>query len=202
MPAPITVLTVTIPGREDLLAANIASVNAQTVPVERQLICAHADWPGIEPQVQYASAKNALLPAVRTPWVAVLNDDDSWLPHHVETVEDHLKDADVLYTWDASGSKPRVDCSDWPHEMVADTFAATNFLDGNCLIRLSLLEQVGGFPTDWEGAGPWEGGHYRGTNARWEDWALWQRLVVLGARFRCVPVETWIYGKTPGQICG
>jgi hypothetical protein len=50
---------------------------------------------------------------VQTPWVAVLNDDDSWLPHHVETVLPHLHDADVVYTYDASGSKPRVDCNDW-----------------------------------------------------------------------------------------
>jgi hypothetical protein len=200
MTAPITVLTCTIPGREQLLAENIASVHAQSIPVACQLIHSHVDDPAVQPMVQYAAAKNALLPAVQTPWVAVLNDDDSWLPHHIETVQGELADVDVLYTWDASGSKPRVDCNGWSRGKLAETFAETNFLDGNCLIRLSLLEQAGGFPTDWAGPGPWEGGHYEGTNARFEDWALWQRLASIGARFRCAPVETWRCGDTPGRI--
>lgn len=201
MQAPITVLTVSIPGREALLAENLASVNAQTVPVTAQLVCSHPVGDE-EPMVQYAHAKNSLLPAVQTPWIAVLNDDDSWLPHHVETVLPRLDHADVLYSWDVDGHKPRENCNDWTDEALRETFARTNFIDGNCLIRRSLLEQAGGFPTDWEGPGPWEGGHYAGSIARWEDWRLFQRLVDLGARFRCVPVATWTYGKRPGQICG
>lgn len=203
MPAPITVLTVTIPGREQLLAEQVASIYAQTVPVARQLICAHLPTTTEQPMVQYSRAKNDMLLSVQTPWVAVLNDDDTWLPNHVETVLPHLSGADVLYTWEATGAKPRVDYTDWSREELVAHFDETNELDGNCLIRLSLLEQVGGFPTDWEGPGPHDGGHYAHTNARWEDWALWQRLVRADATFRCVPVETWCYGKgTPGQICG
>ncbi len=207
MIAPITVLTVTIPGRERLLIENVASVYAQTVPVARHLIVAHLAATNLEeriqPQVQYSATKNDMLRAATTEWVAVLNDDDIWLPHHVETVLPRLEDSDVLYTWEAGGNKPCIDCSDWTQEQLIETFRTDNFLDGNCLIRRSLLEQVGGFPTDWVGPGPWQGGHYRGTVARFEDWALWQRLAPLGARFRCVPVETWVYGiGTPNQICG
>lgn len=203
MSAPITVLTVTIPGREQLLAENLASVYAQTVPVQRQLICAHLATTTEQPMVQYSRAKNEMLAAVDTDWIAVLNDDDVWLSHHVETVAPYLDEADVISTWEASGSKPRVDYSDWSQEQLVAHFDETNELDGNCLIRLSLLESVGGFPTDWEGPGPHDGGHYKDSLARWEDWALFQRLAPIGARFRCVPVETWRYGKnTPGQICG
>jgi hypothetical protein len=201
MQAPITVLTVSIPGREALLAENVASVNAQTIPVTVQLVCSHPVGDE-QAQVQYARAKNSLLPAVQTPWVAVLNDDDSWLPHHVETVLPHLHNADVVYSWDADGHKPRENCNDWTIEALCETFARTNFIDGNCLIRRSALEAVGGFPTDWQGPGPWDGGHYAGSIARWLDWRTWQLLAGQRARFKCVPVATWRYGKTPGQICG
>lgn len=201
MQAPITVLTVTIPGREQLLAENLTSVNAQTIPVTAQLVYSHPIGDQ-EAQIEYARAKNSLLSAVTTPWVAILNDDDSWLSHHIETVLPHLGNADVVYSWDADGHKPRENCNDWTTEALRETFAHTNFVDGNCLIRRSALQAVGGFPTDWEGPGPWDGGHYEASIARFEDWRLWQLLIVQRARFRCVPVATWIYGKTPGQICG
>jgi hypothetical protein len=203
-PAPITVLTVTIPGREHLLAEQVATIFAQTVPVERQLICAHLPTTSEEPQVHYSAAKNSMLPAVSTPWVAVLNDDDLWLPNHVETVLPHLKNADVIYTWDAGRSRPRMDCNDRSTQEIADQLGRANFIDGNCLIRRKLLEKVGGFPTDWVGEKLGQGGHYALTKACFEDWALWQRICRAGGRFRCVPVETWRYrmGTPGGNLSG
>jgi hypothetical protein len=202
--APVTVVTVTIPGREELLAESIASIFAQTVPVERQLICAHLVTTTEEAQVHYSAAKNLMLPAVRSPWVAVLNDDDLWLPNHVEAVLPHLTDADVIYTWDANGSRPRVNCNDWTAQAIGEQLEEGNFIDGNCLIRRKLLKKVGGFPTDWVGGGIGKGGHYDRSPACFEDWELFRRLLRLGARFRCVPVETWRYriGTPGGQICG
>jgi hypothetical protein len=184
------------------LAENIASVRAQTQPVECHLICGHPIT-AEEPQMQYVAAKNQLLSAVRTPWVATLNDDDVWLPDHVETVLPHLEDGDVVYTWDAGGSRPRHDYTGWTQEQLVEHFDETNLLDGNCLIRVSLLRGVGGFPVEWTGSGPWAGGHFIDSPARFEDWELWRRLARVGARFLCVPKETWQYGLgSPGQICG
>jgi hypothetical protein len=196
----LTVLTVTIPGREALLAENIASVYAQAIPV-RQLICAHKS--AGEPMVQYSAAKNDMLRAVTTDWVAVLNDDDYWLPNHLEAIAPELEHADVVYTWEASGNKPRENCNEWSRERLRATWETTNFLDGNCAFRTDLLRRVGGFPVNWTGPGPWAGGHYEGSPARFEDWELFRRLCPLGAKFRCVPEETWVYRVgTPGQICG
>lgn len=199
--APITVLTVSIPGREDLLSRQVSSIYAQTVPVDRQLICAHLATTTIQPQVQYSSAKNDLLESVRTEFVSVLNDDDVWFHHHVETIFPYMGDADVVYTWDIGGSRPRVNMNEWDHDRIVGQMEEGNVVDGNCLIRASMLREVGGFPVDWVGPGPRDGGHYRDSHANFEDWELWRRMLRLGAQFRCVPIETYRYSvDTPGRI--
>jgi hypothetical protein len=153
--------------------------------------------------MQYTRAKNLLLKAVSSEWVAVLNDDDYWLPHHVETVLPFLAEGDVVYSWEATGAKPRHDYSVMSQVEQVAHWDATNLLDGNALFRRSALEAIGGFPTDWVGGGPWDGGHFADSIARFEDWRMFQQLARLGARFVCVPEETWVYGLgTPGQICG
>jgi hypothetical protein len=198
----ITVLTVSIASRQDLLARNIASVYGQTVPVERHLICAHQGG-GPNPQVEYSGLKNRLLEAVDTEWIAVLNDDDYWLPNHVQAISPELDEADVIYTWEQSGVKPRENCNAWTQHDLLTTFDRTNHIDGNCAIRTAKLREVGGFPVNWVGPGPWQGGHYEDSPARFEDWELWRRLIRVEGCFLCVPEETWVYGMgAPGQICG
>lgn len=202
-PAPITVLTVSIPGREDLLAENLRSVYAQTVPVARQLILAHVATDDGMPQIQYARAKNRLLRSVNTKWVAILNDDDLWLPHHVETILPHLDGADVVYTFDKGRTRPRVNANGWDKATIGRYLEQRNMVDANCAIRCAALIEAGCFPTDWAGGDPKRGGHFKDSPAAWEDWALWIRMNELGARFRCVPVETWWYRtNSPQQICG
>lgn len=198
MTAPITVITVSIPSRRELLQQNIASVYEQTVSVERQLICTHASTTDRDyRQIQYSTAKNDLLAQVTTPWVAVLNDDDYWQPHHVETILSHLDNADIVYTWEANNHKPREDCNSYSQQQLIEIFDRTNFLDANCAIRTSKLREVGGFPVDLVN------GRYGNGPARWEDWQLWRLMARADARFHCVPEPTWCYGLgTPEQICG
>jgi hypothetical protein len=193
--APVTVLTVTIPGRETaMLGENIASVYAQTLPVTRQLICAHlcTDGPAM---VQYVQAKNLLLRAVQTEWVAVLNDDDYWLPQHVELLMGEARAADVIYSWETGRTRPRIDANvnDWPRERLTRQLEEANLIDGNAMIRTRMLRRVGGFPADWVGDTPHNGGHYQDSPARFEDHELWRRIHAAGGQFRCVPVETWHY---------
>lgn len=197
----ITVITATIPGREKELARCMASVYGQTRSVGRHLIHAHAD-DGRPGMVQYSAAKNELLRAVETEWVAVLNDDDFWLANHIAEVELFLEGADVVYTWDAGRTRPRVDVSGWSHLRLARQIIEGNVIDGNALYRTSTLKAVGGFPTDWVGGGPRDGGHFK-SGAVWEDQETWLRLIDHGAVFRCVPVETWSYSvDTPKRIGG
>ena len=197
---PITVLTVTIPGREDILARNLRSVNEQTVPVMRQFICSHIPA-ARNPQVHYSQAKNDLLESVDTEFVAVLNDDDLWLPHHIETLAPYIHDSDVVYSWETGNTRHREDCNNYSQKQIIERFENHPIIDGSCIFRTDLLRAVGGFPTDWEGPGPREGGHYKNSKANFEDWRLFQALSKAGARFTCVPSVTWTYSTdTPGRL--
>ncbi len=185
----LTVLTPSIPGREAMLAENVASVNAQTVPVAAHLV--RCQRPSGAAAAHLGSQFNALLRAVDTEWVAVLADDDLWLPHFVATVEPYADAADVLYAWDTDAMQPRLDCTDWSQERLVSHLNLANFIAANAVIRASVLRDVGGWPTEWTGGSWRDGGHFIGSPAFAEDWELWRRLAAVGARFRCVPVVAW-----------
>jgi hypothetical protein len=196
MRAPITVVTASIPGREKSLSDTIASVYAQTVEVESHLVIAQSCSEKLPSTLHCARQQNALLPAVSTEWTMRLADDDQLLPHHVETVMPFFDGADVVYSWDANRDRPHIDCTEWSQARLVDQFDHENFIDGSAVcIRTTLLRKVGGWPTDWVGDGPLQGGHYKDTIIPFEDWACFSRLAKIGAKFRCVPQETWRYGN-------
>ena len=174
--ADITVVTLTMPdgSRKDLLERNHASVRDQTVRVRDHLVSAE---PG-----DFGDLYNELVYHVETPFFMIL-DDDCWLePHHVETILPHLDDADVVYTWDSSGSRPRVNVNDWVWLYIERLGQDFNWLDPNgAVIRKAAFEAVGGF------AGA------EGTQLK--DWDLWRRMVAERARFHCVPEVTWRFGQ-------
>lgn len=192
MTAPITVITATIPGREELLGRCLASVYNQNVPVVMQLVCAQPPIESMPAPVHCALMQNSLLPAVTSEWVMRLADDDRLLPFHTQTVLPYLDDADVVYTFDAGGSRPRFDCTAWPQRQLVESLEEANFFDASAAcIRTEALAYVGGWPTEWVD------GHFAGTKAYYEDWALWLTLARAGARFVCVPVPTWVYDDGP-----
>jgi hypothetical protein len=192
MTAPVTVITATIPSRRAKLARCLDSVDAQTEPVTTHLVCAEPPVPGMPATVHCALMQNSLLPAVRTEWTMRLADDDRLLPHHVATVlpwlHNRLFAPDVVYTWDAGGDRPRIDCTGWDRDDLVEALEEANFFDasGAC-VRTEALLEVGGWPTEWED------GHFVGTRAIFEDWACWLALARAGRRFVCVPEPTWIY---------
>jgi hypothetical protein len=188
----LTVITATIPGREFLLAEATNSVNWQTLPVDKHLV--RCEEPYGVGEVHLATQRNALLTMVETEWTAVLDDDNLWLARHHATIAEGLTVADVIYTWDTSTTRPRVDCNGWTQDRIIATLDAGNFIDANAAIRTSALRAAGGWPTDWEGPRRAEGGHFANSPASSEDWELWRRLARAGARFLCLPVETWTYG--------
>jgi hypothetical protein len=194
MTAPITVVTATIPGRQKLLDRCLTSVYDQLEPVAKHLVCAML--PGSPATVECARAQNDLLPAVGTPWVMRLADDDQLLPHHTRTVLPYLHNnlfaPDVVYTYEASGNRPRFDCTGWPQDTLIEALEEANFFDASgAVIRTDKLLSVGGWPTEWED------GHFAGTKAYYEDWACWLALARAGARFVCVPEPTWVYDDGP-----
>jgi hypothetical protein len=170
-PDDVTVVTLTIPGREWMLRRNMEAVRNQTVgPVHAHLV---DDAPG-----DVGLLYNGLVGRVETEWVC-LCDDDNWLhPDHLRTILPAMDDADVVYSWESSGSRPRVNVNEWSPEYIERLGRDGNWLDTSCAVRTSKYLEVGGMP---------------GPEDLLKDWRLWQRMVAAGARFRCVPEVTWTY---------
>jgi hypothetical protein len=194
--APVTVVTATIPGREELLGECLKSVYAQTVEVEEHLVMAQSCTEGLVPPQHVAIQQNVLLDKVKSTFCMRLADDDRLLPHHVGTLLPYLSEHDVIYSYDANGTLPRIDCTDWPQDQIVEHLSRYNWIDGSAVaIRTDMLREVGGWPTDWVGGNHMRGdGYFQTTGKPAEDWAAFYLLAQAGARFCCVPEDTWIYG--------
>lgn len=171
----VSVLTPTIEGREERLVEAIASVQAQTLPAEAHLVMLDADRDGP------ASARNALLAVTETPLVAFLDDDDLLDPDHLERLVARLdeEDADVAWSWCRSEG---VDAVLVPRPRTHREFetlmrGGRNVVPITVVARLDAIRAAGGFdPAD-----------------RYEDYALWMRMLRLSASFVCERRETWTY---------
>lgn len=157
----VTVVTVSIPERHELLAQAHASLRAQTYGPVPWLI--RVDEPDEWGPAHIARQRNALLAAVQTEWMAVLDDDDLLDPTYLERVSEHFDDADVIYTY----------CRGFEHPygpFDRERLQRENFIDGECLLRTELVRRVGGYP----------------ANSIVEDWQLFKLLAETGARFVCI----------------
>lgn len=165
----ITVITPTVPDREQLLAECHASVAALNL---RHLIAVDENHQGP------AAVRNELLADVRTDWVLFLDDDDVLFPNYLDAVTPHLSDADVVYTaWQLSGA---VDPMPYPFD--PDMLRKHNTIPVTACVRTGAVRAVGGF-----GA------------AELEDHELWLKLLDAGYRFRYTPVIAWHYRRSPSS---
>jgi glycosyltransferase involved in cell wall biosynthesis len=196
----ITVVTPTIPGREDLLARAVASVDAQLLPPARHIVVIDSRQRGA------AWARNRGLEQVETTWVAWLDDDDTLDPDHLQVlhaaVSRETPPPDLAYTYprfvDDRGGEVRDPLATVHHgqlvaEPVGVPFGAEqsawlhrmgNFIPITYLVRASLVRQVGGFP---QSGGP----------GREEDYQLLVNLLDAGAHFfHVTDRRTWTYHLT------
>jgi hypothetical protein len=189
----ITVITPSIPERRRLLAEAIESVQVQTSPVDAHLIRVQRPPLEVLSPVHSAVQLNALLAAVDTEWVAPLCDDDIYLPYHVEKIQPHLgQDVDVVYSWPTyEQDNNRIDVSELTPSHVAILLEQRNFIRSTITIRTELLRRIGGWADECQD------GVFGETGVAYEDWDLLIRLARAGARFRCVPFETWVYRAGP-----
>jgi hypothetical protein len=163
MTSKVTVITATIPGREELLERARKSVGEQTVQPHAHLMKLDVDRDG------GAVTKNRLSDFVDTEWFMVLDDDDTLLPNHIETLLRHSDNADVVYSY-AEGN----DRYNRPYSM--EELMRDSIVSHTAIIRTSFFRKLGGFPV--------ESGY---------DWLLWKAAAAGGARFVCVPEKTWHY---------
>jgi hypothetical protein len=191
---PVTVITPTIPPRGELLGRAMRSVAAQTFKPLAHLIMADVH--------RYGAPKmlDMCLRTAQTEWVAVLADDDEFLPHHLETLWNLLDEtgADVAYS--------HFRYSNLPDAGHLERFRGQPFnyenprqMTGVFMGRRELLLDIGGHSANFDPEGferDAEG------NRMGEDYALVKRL----ARER-IPVAvsgevTWIYHVGHGNTLG
>lgn len=160
----IAVITPTIPERAEMLEECKASVRAQTLPAVEHLI--ELDDQRTEkcgPQLNKMAAQTDC------EWLATLADDDVFLPHHLETLAQHVDEADIIYSY------CEVQGREWSPNRPFDP--VTLHIPGHALIRRSMWEKTKGW----------------GEEKRAEDNAFWRRCQAKNARFLCVPEVTWVY---------
>lgn len=123
-------------------------------------------------------ARNAGLAVATGDAIALLDDDDVWHPHHLETVWRAMQEtgADVVYA-DCDEVGRRDGYAIEVRDFDADLLRHENFICVPAtLVRTSSLRAAGGFAT-----------------GALEDWDLWKRMHAEGMRFVHVPVVTVTY---------
>lgn len=173
--ADITVATPTIPPRVcgGLLQRSNESVRAQTLTPSGGISCVvDVDKSGA------AVTRQRALDAVRTRWVAFLDDDDYLYPNHLEVlmglITEH--DADYAYSW-FDGNDP------FPmHRGRQMNPAEPHHTTMTVLVRTELAKDVG-FVNHIDANDVWPG----------EDWNFTLGCVKLGARFVGTGEVTWYY---------
>ncbi|WP_185938519.1 glycosyltransferase [Geodermatophilus aquaeductus] len=128
-----------------------------------------------------AAAKNTAVGATTSPWVALLDADDEFLPGRLAAVRDLLTrepDLDVVTT-DALLVHDGVELGRWygaHYPFAADdqrrAVLERNFVFGNVVVRRDAFLASGGFDP---------------AIAHATDWDLWIRMIHSGARVGCIP---------------
>lgn len=191
---PVTVCTPTIPPRGQLLTRAMQSVMAQTVKPLAHLIMSDFQKVGAPKML------DACLRTAQTEWVAILADDDEFLPHHLETLWNLVQDqdADIGYT--------HFRYSNLPDAGHLERFRGVPFdydnprqMTGVYMGRREYLLELGGhsaffdvesYEVDAQG------------NRVGEDFHLVRRLAHDGARIAVSPEVTWIYHVGHGNTLG
>jgi glycosyltransferase involved in cell wall biosynthesis len=169
-----------------MLPRAIASVAAQTRQPDQIVVSIDRDGIGA------AANRNRALESATGEWVAFLDDDDEFLPDHLElllaTAEKH--GADLVYPW-YEGCNPHlftvpVDGKlvdplgvPWGPELEKHFRTVGNIIPITVLVRRDLLLKVGGFIPKGSADNPCE------------DWGTWERMLDAGAVFAHCPEVTW-----------
>lgn len=170
----IAAVVVSLPERHALLSEALASIHAQTRPVDDIVI-------GVDPyRLGEVANMNRLCAATDCEWLAFLHDDDLWSPDHLAVAERHMADADVVVARFALVGRPWSTIEPWHDDFTDLTW--TNWIGSPSMV-VARREMWG----EWcEPFGPY----------RWVDWANYNRLLAAGARFVDTGQVTTVYRFT------
>jgi glycosyltransferase involved in cell wall biosynthesis len=183
----ITVCIATIPPRATMLAQALASVAAQQLQPAAIIVEYDHDHTGA------AATKNRALAHVDTPFVAYLDDDDTFHPEHLrllrEAVDEHR--ADVIYSIPHIPQNPghvQDPCYRYGLPFSAEHLRAQSHIQTTILARTDLLRKGGGFWTP-------EGSIY-------DDWGAALGMLDAGAVFYHLPVVTFTWNHHGHGVAG
>lgn len=169
--------------RSGLLSRALTSVLHQTLPVAAISVAVDLDREGAPPTRQRA------LDAVQTEWVAVLDSDDVWKPHHLQTLMNHALETGADFVYSGHDTLPPNHSplplthfqKPWnPDDPIETTVTV--------LVRTAIAKQVGYLPLD------------RGQANTGEDFRFVLECSRLGAIISCCQQVTWTYDiGTKGQ---
>lgn len=181
----IAVITPSIPVRPKMLRRAIFSVHAQTLPPAAHIITYDTEREGAPPTRQRA------LDAVTSDieWVAPLDDDDEFMPFHLEALHRHAMEtgADYVYSWFRLIGMNGEDYGDhdpiFPPTHFTDPFDPDNPIETTItvLVRAELAKAVGYRKLD------------RGEGNTGEDFGFLQGCLAAGAKVSHLPQRTWIW---------
>lgn len=171
----ITVAIPTIPPRTGLLLRALASVGQQTRPAAAVSIAIDVRREGAP------NTRQRALNAVRTPWVAFLDDDDEFLPQHLAALLNHARqtEADYVYSWFFPvGMKDPFPSTHYTEPFNPDDPIETT---GTILVRTDLARTLG---YERHPRGGWNTG---------EDYWMLERVVAAGGKVSHLVERTWRY---------
>lgn len=187
-----------IPSRWTLLQRAAASVVEQTRQASELHIVLDVEHAGA------AATRTAALAESSADYVAFLDDDDWFLPQHLERLMETAEetDADVVYPWfETNGYDPLyvagVRAEGRPFDDLSRKWLITmgNFIPITALVRREALMDVGGFQN--------HSSHNESLNhPTCEDWEAWRRLALNGAKFVHLPERTWFWNHWGGNTGG
>jgi hypothetical protein len=191
----ITVCIATIPPRSRELRRALASVAVQTLPPSAIVVEYDHEHTGA------AATKNRAAAKADTPWLAFLDDDDQFLPDHLETLAHHVVDwlprTDPSIGWSPDVVYSIPHCPGLPGDrdphgrygvpFDPDELRRRSYIQTTSLIRRSEFVSAGGFQLP-EGRVLADG-----SPCPYDDWGLWLSLLDRGARFLHVPAVTFVW---------
>ena len=143
-----------------------------------------------------AAARNTAVAAATQPWLAPLDSDDEWLPHHLATLwplrADNVLVAGGIVSWfdDAPETRPMYEGTLRPGGQTLRSPAALipqNVIPASAvLVRRQAVLAAGGYNTDLKYA---------------EDWDLWLRVLEHGTA-AMTPRVLGVYHRHSGQKSG
>jgi glycosyltransferase involved in cell wall biosynthesis len=180
----VTVVTPTIPPRTTFLTRAVESVSQQSHPAAAHAIAIDVDRRGA------AATRQRALDMAKTSWVAFLDDDDWFMPFHIEHLLKHALDtsADFVYSWFqvVGGHDP------FPPTHFSRDFDPSDPIETTIttLVKTELAQEIGFRPLD------------RGEFNSGEDRYFLLGCLAAGAKISHLKERTWYWAHHGGNTSG